>query len=63
MIALTRTSPASGVPFQSRTTSRSETMPSTAVPSELTTTAPMLRSASRASSSVTVAWGEMVTTS
>ncbi|MDT4881165.1 hypothetical protein FQZ97_1169920 [compost metagenome] len=46
-----------------RTTSRSETMPSSVAPSALTTTAPMLCSARVASSSRTPASGRMVTTS
>ena len=45
-----------------RTTSRSLTMPSMTRPSELTTTAPMLCSASRSTSACTVAAGAMVMT-
>src|SRR5215218_3853621 len=63
MIALTAPSRIDSSSCSRRTTSRSLTMPSTACPSALTTTAPTLCSASSRSSSRTVASGGMVMTS
>ncbi len=62
MIWSTVASRISSLPLSLRTTSRSLTIPSTELPSPLTTTAPMLCSASSASRSRTVESGVIVMT-
>ncbi len=61
MIVSTAVSSTESFSCNRRTMSRSETMPSSCLPSLLTTSAPMFFSASRVTSSRTVASGAMVT--